>query len=135
MTEKNVLAAAAALIAAFAANDVPAYFAAFTPEASFIFHHVAYVMRGRAAYEAEYAAWLQGGFEVLECTSSRQTVQLYGDMAVFTHQLFTRTRSNAGETALHERETIIFRHIDGRWLGVHEHLSPLAMPGASIPHA
>ncbi|XQM27237.1 hypothetical protein ACNSZF_13125 [Burkholderia gladioli] len=39
-TEQQVLAAADVLIDAFARHDREAYFAAFAPEASFVFHHV-----------------------------------------------------------------------------------------------
>lgn len=126
MPQTAILAAAAGLIAAFEANDPEAYFAAFTPEASFIFHNLGRVLPSRAAYEAEYAAWVrEQGFHVLECTPTAQSVQVYGDAAVFTHQLFTRIRTHEGEVAMRERESIIFHRINGRWLGVHEHLSPL----------
>jgi hypothetical protein len=41
------------------------------------------------------------------------------------HSIETRQRSRAGEETLHERETIVFaKQPDGRWLVVHEHLSP-----------
>ena len=122
----EVLKTAQDLIDAFEANDRDAYFGFFAPEASFIFHNTGHVMENRAAYEAEYDAWVQeAGFEVLECTSSRQKVQIHGKLAVFTHQLFTRVAMQGEEVAVAERESIIFHHQDGKWIAVHEHLSPL----------
>ena len=46
------------------------------------------------------------------------------DVVVFTHRVATHLRDADGEHDLAERETIVFRRVaDGRWLGVHEHLS------------
>ena len=124
--QDEVRAVATALIAAFEANDRDGYFSYFTPEARFIFHAVPFVMESRAAYEAEYDRWVrEDGFKVLECTSTRQHVDVFGDSAVFTHQTFTRVRTSEGESAYHERESIIFIRQDGKWLAVHEHLSLL----------
>ncbi len=124
--QNDVYAVAAALIAAFEANNRDGYFDFFTPQARFIFHAVPFVMESRAAYEAEYDRWVrEDGFTVLECTSTRQHVDVYADSAVFTHQTFTRVRTHAGESGYHERETIIFTRQNGRWLAVHEHLSLL----------
>lgn len=123
---EDVLATASALIAAFEANDRDGYFSFFTPQARFIFHAVPFVMESRAAYEAEYDRWVrEDGFKVLECKTMDQHVDLFGDMAVFTHKTFTRARSKAGESAFYERETIIFIRENGRWMAVHEHLSLL----------
>ncbi|WP_297372029.1 nuclear transport factor 2 family protein [Acidocella sp.] len=122
----DVLATADALIAAFEHNDRAGYFSFFAPEASFVFHAVAHVMHGRAAYEAEYDRWVrEDGFQVLECTSTHQHVEMFGDCAVFTHQTHTRVRTNDGESAYDERETIIFCNQNNRWVAVHEHLSLL----------
>lgn len=122
----EVCEVAEALIAAFEANDRNGYFSFFTPEATFIFHAVPFVMEGRAAYEVEYDRWVrEDGFKVLECTSTRQRADVFGDNAVFTHQTYTRVRTNAGEGAYHERETIVFTRQNGKWLAVHEHLSLL----------
>jgi ketosteroid isomerase-like protein len=126
MPHTEILTAAADLIIAFEANDRAGYFAAFTPEASFIFHNVDRVLASRAAYEAEYDSWVrEDGFQVLECTSTCQNVQVYGDTAIFTHQTFTRILTHEGESAAQERETIVFHKTGSGWLAVHEHLSPL----------
>lgn len=48
-----------------------------------------------------------------------------GPVAVFTHRVQTRVTTNHGEEDLRERETIVFQlREDGRWIAVHEHLSP-----------
>ncbi|GAN81706.1 nuclear transport factor 2 family protein [Acidocella aminolytica] len=120
----EVCAVATALIAAFEANDRDEYFSFFAPEARFIFQTVPFVMQSRAIYEAEYDRWVrEDGFEVLQCDSTHQQADIYGDSAVFTHQTFTRIRTKAGESAFQERETIIFTRRDGKWMAVHEHLS------------
>ncbi|HUW79922.1 MAG TPA: nuclear transport factor 2 family protein [Acidocella sp.] len=124
--EAEVLAAAEALIKAFEANDRAAYFSAFTPEASFIFHATNRVLGSRAAYEAEYDSWVHdNGFCVLECSSFNRTATIYGTAAVFTHQTFTRLIMRGEEISQDERETIIFHKVGDRWMAVHEHLSLL----------
>jgi ketosteroid isomerase-like protein len=123
-----VEAAAVELIAAFAANDRPRYFAAFVPEATFIFPSTDRVLDSRAAYEAEWQSWIdEFKFDVIDCISSNRVVNVLGDVAVFTHQTVTYLSVADGNQTLHERETIIFHKIDGKWFAVHEHLS--ALPG------
>jgi ketosteroid isomerase-like protein len=52
-------------------------------------------------------------------------VQMLGETAVLTHSIESRERTDAGEETVHEVETIVFdRQSDGRWLIVHQHLSP-----------
>lgn len=121
----EVSAAAAALVAAFGAHDVEGYFGAFAPEATFLFHTTPRLLGSRAEYEAEWRSWEAKGFRVQACRSLEPEVQpLTSDVAVFTHRVRTRVRDADGEHDLAERETIVFRRgADGRWLGVHEHLS------------
>ena len=119
----DVLAAATALVQAFAAHDAPSYFAAFDPTASFIFHTTPGVLPDRASYERLWREWEGEGFRVLGCESREPTVALAGaDTAVFVHRV--RTRLAGADAPLAERETIVFRRTGGRWLAVHEHLSP-----------
>lgn len=122
----EVLEAAADLVAAFGAHDRERYFAAFAPEATFLFHMTDRLLASRAAYEAEWASWEAGGFRVLSCTSIEPRVDiLTDDVAVLTHRVRTQVRFGAEAQDLAERETIVFRRASGgRWLGVHEHLSP-----------
>jgi ketosteroid isomerase-like protein len=70
--------------------------------------------------------WETDGFHVLSCRSSDQHVEVLGDdTAVFTHRVHTAVRTGEVEETLDERETIVFRReTNGRWLAVHEHLSP-----------
>jgi ketosteroid isomerase-like protein len=127
-THSAVLSAADALVGAFARHDRQAYFAAFAEEASFLFYNLDRTLEGRAAYEAEWALWeTRDGFRVLSCRSTERKVQLVGEVAIFTHAVETEL-SVGGETVTNnERETIVFsRDPAGRWLAVHEHLSPAA---------
>jgi ketosteroid isomerase-like protein len=56
-------------------------------------------------------------------------VRVLGETAVLTHRVRTTVVTTAGEAVLSERETTAFaRQGHGRWLAVHEHLSPA--PGA-----
>ncbi|GLR67950.1 hypothetical protein GCM10010909_26310 [Acidocella aquatica] len=124
--EAAVLRAAAHLVACFAAHDTAGYFAAFAPEASFIFHSTAEVLPSRAAYEALWRRWeREDGFRVLACESFEQRVSILSGIAIFTHRVETRLAFGADEQQSAERETIIFqRQPGGGWLAVHEHLSP-----------
>ena len=121
---EEVLAAAARLVAAFAASDARRYFACFAPEASFVFHNVAGWLGDRHAYEQLWASWEAGGFRVASCRSLEPQVKLVAaDIAVFTHRVRTRRAGGGGELA--KRESIgSHRPRDGAWLAVHEHLSP-----------
>jgi ketosteroid isomerase-like protein len=121
----EVREAAAVLVAAFGAHDVDGYFGAFAPDATFLFYTTSRLLGSRAEYEDEWRSWEAGGFRVLGCQSLEGNVQLLtADVAAFTHRVRTRVRTADGEQDLAERETIVFRRApDGRWLGVHEHLS------------
>jgi len=86
----------------------------------------------REEYEKEWERWeREDGFRVLSCRSSDQHVQVWGDVAVFTHTIDGAVRTPDGDETSTERETIVFvRERDGRWLAVHEHLSPVPGGGA-----
>jgi uncharacterized protein (TIGR02246 family) len=124
----QVLAAARGLVEAFGAHDTEAYFASFAPDATFVFYTHGEPLRSRAAYRELWAAWERDGFQVQSCRSADQHVQVLGDdVGVFTHAVHTDVRFGAEAESLDERETIVFRRSeDGRWLAVHEHLSPVA---------
>ena len=128
MSESNELSASAMqaavdVIAAFGAHDTARYFDGFAPEATFLFHAESELLSSRAAYEARWADWEKDGFRVLSCTSLNPRLDLItDDVAVFTHSV--RTRLAGVDDEQRERETIVLRReADGRWLGVHEHLS------------
>jgi ketosteroid isomerase-like protein len=126
----QVLLAAQRLVAAFAANDTEAYFAAFSEDATFVFHTTPAILESRAAYRALWDSWQRDGFRVLGCESREPRVSLQGEVAVFMHEVATRLQVNGEAVDCFERETILFRRTrpDGNWLACHEHLS--ALPGA-----
>ena len=128
--EGQVLDAARALVEAFGAHDTDAYFASFSPEATFVFYTHDDPLRSRDAYRELWSSWERDGFRVLSCASSDQHVQvLSDDVAVFTHDVHTVVRTGGEEEAVDERETIVFRRTsEGGWSAVHEHLSPAAPP-------
>ncbi|SEF16355.1 nuclear transport factor 2 family protein [Streptomyces sp. Ag109_O5-10] len=121
----TVLAAADALISAFAEGRTDDYFAAFAPDATFVFHTTGRRLDSTAEYRALWQQWTdEDAFRVLACDSSDRRLQLLGDTAVFTHSVTTRISTTAGEDVLHERETIVLHRTDGdAWQAVHEHLS------------
>jgi Ketosteroid isomerase homolog len=119
-----IRAAADSIVAAFGRQDSAGYFSRFAPEASFIFHTTARRLNGRAEYEAEWQSWKSAGFRVRSCRSSDQRVQVFGDVAIFTHSVRTEVTTREGDDTLVERETIIFQRQNDRWQAVHEHLSP-----------
>lgn len=133
--EQAVLAAADRLIGAFSAHDTVAYFEAFDPQASFIFHAHPEVLSDRDAYRRLWAHWeREDGLRVLGCESSARSVRVLGDVALFHHQVRTRLAGHAGQSLLDERETIVFqRGPDGVWRAVHEHLSPLPPQAVAAP--
>lgn len=120
--------AAVDLVAAFGSHDTGRYFASFAPEANFLFHAEPTLVPSRAAYEALWRQWENEGFHVLSCRSVDPRIDVItDDVAVFTHRVRTRLAGEAAEQR--ERETIIFRRgPDGRWLGIHEHLSVDTQP-------
>lgn len=123
--ESEVMAAATDLVEAFGRHDTPAYFAGFAEHATFVFHTTDRVLTSRAQYEELWRRWeADDDFHVLSCESSEQQVQALGDTAVLNHRVRTTVRTTAGEESLRERESIVFVRRDGRWLAIHEHLSP-----------
>ena len=126
--EREVAAAAAAIVTAFGSHDVAAYFAGFAPDASFVFYTTPERLESRESYEQLWREWeLSAGFRVITCVSTRGRVQVYGDVGIFMHDVETTLEMDGVETTVLERETIVFHHRAGAWLAVHEHLSPLAL--------
>ena len=130
-TTDEVLAAARDLVQAFGRHDTAAYFDCFAPDATFIFHTTAARLASRDEYQQLWRQWEhQDDFRVQSCTSAQPVVQDLGDAAVFSHDVTTVIRTRAGEQAVSERETIVFRRDGDRWAAVHEHLSPHPEPAA-----
>lgn len=143
-TREAVLAAASEIVDAFAATDGDRYFAAFAPDATFVFHTEPERLGDRAAYERLWAGWTADGWRVVSCTSSEPLVQTLPGGAVFTHSVATTAETGEGPDSYLERETIVFRLDPGtdaaapRLIAVHEHLSPMpepAHPDAGTPAA
>ena len=121
----QVIDASKSIVSAFAADDPDTYFDLFAPEATFIFYSTPHRLQSRSAYQREWASWRRDiDFKVLSCTSSDQRVQILGDVAILTHLVNTEIATIHGQEALQERETIVFHRRKGRWLAVHEPLSP-----------
>ncbi|MBC7441219.1 MAG: nuclear transport factor 2 family protein [Ramlibacter sp.] len=122
--ERSALAAATAIVDNFANHRREAYFAAFAPEATFIFHSEPARVESRAAYEELWAGWERdSGWRVRSCTSTGARIQLFGSVAVFTHDVETVVEVDGTEETLHERESIVLESRNGGWICVHEHLS------------
>jgi ketosteroid isomerase-like protein len=127
MSAGDVLSAANALVDAFGAHDKNRYFSCFAEDATLLFYTTPQLLRSLSAFKDEFATWeKEDGYHVVKCESSDQNVQMLGDgVGIFTHSVLTNVMMNDGETEQRERETIVFRREpDGRWLAVHEHLSP-----------
>jgi ketosteroid isomerase-like protein len=123
--EAEVRRAAEALVSAFGRGDLDAYFACFADDATFLFHTTDRRLTSTEDYRREWARWAaDDGFAVRDCVTDDTLVQVLGDVAVLTHRVRTTVATHEGESVLRERETIVFAERDGRWLGVHEHLSP-----------
>lgn len=124
--EAEAREAVARLVSAFGDGRLEDYFGSFHPDCSFIFHTTEQRLGSVEEYRELWRRWVhEDGFEVLGCRTGNTSVQLWGEVAVVTHDVDTRVRTNDGEEDLSERETIVLaRQADGRWLAVHEHLSP-----------
>src|SRR5262249_47486165 len=133
---EEILAAGQQLVTAFGRHDVDAYFDCFDAEATFVFYSTPEVLGSRAEYRALFeTSEREDGFRVLSCESAGQSVQDLGDTGVFTHAVTTTVTSRDGESTLFERETIVFRRQDSRWVAVHEHLSPQPVPASTAEPA
>ena len=132
-SEASVLQAAQELVNAFARHDRDAYFRAFSEDARFIFHSHPERLANRAQYQALWQDWETTlGFRVLACLSTQPEVQMVGTAAIFTHAVRTTVQSEGVVSTLDERETIVFaQQLDGRWLAVHEHLSPAPLAASN----
>jgi ketosteroid isomerase-like protein len=124
LTPEEVTSAAERIVAAYSAMDEGAYFAAFDPQATFIFHGSPERLTCREDYEGQWRIWVSEGWKVISCHSSDPSVQIYGTTAVFSHSVGTTTEEQGQQATTKERETIVFTRAgsDGI-LAVHEHLS------------
>lgn len=125
-TELGVLQAAAHLVSCFAQHDFDKYFECFSDDTVFIFYTTKNVLLNKAQYQTEWKNWeKEWGFHVQNCKSTNQRVQMFGDTAIFSHDVATTLKTNDGEKSFEERETIVFNYLNNNWIAVHEHLSPM----------
>ena len=124
--EQDVLDAVAAIVSAFGDGRLDDYFARFHPDCSFVFHTSERRLDSVADYRTLWDRWVaEDGFRVRSCRSRNAHVQVWGDAAIVTHDVETQVQTRSSDEVLQEQETIVFvRQADGRWLAVHEHLSP-----------
>ncbi len=122
--EEEVRRAGEVLVTTFGSGDLDTYFGCFADDATFLFHTTDRLLTSTEEYRREWARWAdEDGFRVLGCSTDSTVVQVFGDTAVLTHRVRTTVSTHAGTEELRERETIVFALRDGRWVGVHEHLS------------
>jgi len=123
---QEVLDAAAKIVDDFGHHRTAEYFAGFAADASFMFYTHSERLNSRADYQALWQQWeTQDGFKVHGCRSSNPLVQLIGDhAAVFSHLVSSDIEFGGEVSTIAERETIVFAKQNGRWVAVHEHLSP-----------
>ena len=123
-SETDALAAVDAIITHFGNHERDAYFAGFAPEATFLFYTTPDRVESRAAYKQLWDEWeKEAGFHVLSCSSSNRRIQVFGDTAVFSHDVDTTLTMEGVTESVTERESIILERRGGQWLGIHEHLS------------
>ncbi|WP_461173316.1 nuclear transport factor 2 family protein [Arthrobacter sp. Z1-9] len=124
-TDEEVLAAASAIVEAFAATDTDRYFALFAEDATFVFHSEPTALGSRSDYAELWQGWLASGWRVVTCQSTNPLVTAFPGGAVFVHEVATTVETGEGQASYKERESIIFARIeDGSLVAVHEHLSP-----------
>jgi ketosteroid isomerase-like protein len=127
-TQNEVLEAYAGLVDAFREGRWDDKFAFFAEEAT-VFDGGRW-FGSLDEYRAAWNRWA-AAHDVLPVPLSVETrvmkLQMVGQAAVLTHAIESRERTDAGEETVHEVETIVFgKQPDGRWLIVHQHLSPQA---------
>jgi ketosteroid isomerase-like protein len=124
--QSQVLEAYERLVSAFREGRWDDKFACFAPEATVV--DGAQWFGSLDEYRSAWERWAAEQ-DVLPVPLSVDTrvmkLQMLDQAAVLTHSIDSRERTDAGEETVHEVETIVFgRQPDGRWLIVHQHLSP-----------
>jgi len=121
---REALSAVDAIIENFGAHRRDDYFAGFAPEATFLFYTSDVRLESRAEYESLWSSWeTDNAFHVLSCRSTNRRIQIFGDVAVFSHDVSTTLTMEGAEETVFERESIILERRADAWLGIHEHLS------------
>jgi ketosteroid isomerase-like protein len=124
---REALSAVDQIVADFANHRRDAYFTGFALDATFLFPAAPHRLESRAAYEQLWDDWEgEHGFRVWSCVSSNRRIQLFEEMAVFSHDVDTVLELDGATETLAERETIVLEYRGGAWFCVHEHLSSRA---------
>ncbi len=111
------------LMNAFAQADTDRYFECFHERASFVFPGEE-VLDSRSAYHAAWLQWQREGQRFTDVVATDVRIRVFGSTAILTHRIQTTVEAQ-GETSVdRERESIVFSEIGGRWVAIHEHLSP-----------
>ena len=110
-------------MSAFASADTDRYFDCFHEDASFVFPGEP-VLDSRDSYRSTWSRWHQEGLRFTDVVADDVRIRVMGAMAVVTHRIETTVVADGKTSVDRERETIVFSNIGGRWLAVHEHLSP-----------
>jgi ketosteroid isomerase-like protein len=109
----QVRAAYDRLMSAFARGDTNEYFDRFHEDASFVFPD-----------RSTWSRWQREGLRFTDVVADDVRVRVIGATAVVTHRIETTVVADGKASVDRERETIVFSEVGGRWLVVHEHLSP-----------
>jgi ketosteroid isomerase-like protein len=128
--EKEVLEAYERLVSAF--REGRDKFGSFADEATIV--DGGQWFGSLAEYRGAWDAWTEkmGHLPVPASVETRvMSLQMLGDTAVLVHSIESQERTDAREETEREIETIVFgRQPGGRWLILHQHLSPqLDRPG------
>jgi ketosteroid isomerase-like protein len=125
--EREVGEAYEGLVAAFREGRLDDKFACFADDAT-----VADGGRWFGSLDEYRGAWdrwfaERGGFvPPLSVETRILKLRVFGDAAVLIHSIDSRQRTDSGEGRELEIETIVFgRQPDGRWLIVHQQISPM----------
>ncbi len=121
----EVIDAAEAFDAAYATNDVEAYFGFYTDDAVLYFYGARQKV---SVYKEEWAASIEAGAGVEKNEMSDLNVQVMpsGDVAIITSFIDNRTRAEDGTTTtVRAFETDIWQKIDGEWRVVGLHYSEI----------
>ena len=124
--EREVLEAYERLVAAFREGRFQDKFASFADDAT-VFDGGRW-FGSLDEYRSAWNEWVAAQ-DTLPVPLSVETrvmdLKVLDRVAILTHSIESRERTDAGEETVHEVETIVFaKQTDDRWLIVHQHLSP-----------
>ncbi len=123
-TERDITELEQKMNAAYAANDLPTYFAYYSPD------FTQWLPEGRTdlpQYEKMWTAFIKsgGGVESAQFSDLHVQIDPTGDTAVASYLLRVKTHSAKGEVTDEEfHETDVWFRRDGAWKVVHLHYSP-----------